>query len=439
MLLRLRATLGHAFRALRWRNYRLLFLGQAVSLTGSWMQQLAMSWLVYRLTGSAFYLGLVAFAAQLPAAVIAPFAGVLADRWDRLRIVTWTQVLGMLQATALAALVLADWVQVWHIVALAALQGVVMGLDIPARQALFVDLVEGDREDLASAIALNSSLFNAARLLGPSLAGFLIATVGEGPVFAINAVSYIGVLGALLAMRLNRFPAAPGDRSVLEWLREGFTYAAGFRPARSLLLVLAAVSLVGMPYVVLLPVFAETILGGGPRTLGLLMSAAGLGALSGALWLAARPSIRGLSQVIVGAGVLFGAALTVFALSPTLLLSLPLLVAVGAGMMVLAAAINTVLQTLVPPGLRGRIMSLYTVAFMGMGTVGSLLGGWLATVIGAPATVALGGLASLAAIAWFARERPAIRELVRPIYRELGIIPEVATGLLTASEMRTKG
>ena len=357
---RFRASIGHAFRALRRRNYRLLFIGQAISVTGSWMQQLALSWLVYRLTGSAFFLGLVAFASQLPAFVISPLAGVLADRWDRHRIVVVTQALGMVQASAIAVLVVGGWVQVWHVVVLAAVLGVVTGIDIPARQALFVDLVDGDRADLANAIALNSSLFNAARLIGPSVGGFLIALLGEGPVFVINAVSYIAVLGGLAAMRLPRRDVVPGSGHLLARLAEGFAYARDFQPARALLIHLAAVALVGMPYVVLLPVFAEEVLGGGPSTLGVLMSAAGLGALIGALWLAARPTVRGLSAVIVVAGILFGVGLLGFALSPILPVSLPLLVVAGAGMMILSASTNTVLQTIVPPDLRGRVMSLYT-------------------------------------------------------------------------------
>lgn len=439
MLHHVRATVGHSFRALRRRNYRLLFIGQSISLTGTWMQQLALSWLVYRLTGSAFFLGLVAFASQLPATLTSPLAGVLADRWDRHRILVGTQLLGMAQATAIAVLVIGGWVQVWHIVALAALLGVVMGLDIPARQALFVDLVDGDREDLANAIALNSSLFNATRLVGPSLAGFLIATMGEGPVFAINAASYLAVLWSLAVMRLTSVTRPDASGSILHRLREGFAYAAGLHPVRALLLMLGAFSLVGMPYVVLLPVFADAVLDGGPRTLGLLMSAAGLGALSGALWLAGRPTVRGLSGVIVVAGAMFGAGLIGFSFSRSLFLSLPLLVVTGAGMMVMAASINTVLQTIVPAGLRGRVMSLYAMAFMGMGTLGALASGWLATMIGAPTTVALGGLGCLATTVWFARVRPALRALVRPIYRELGIIPEVASALLTASELRTRG
>ena len=434
-----RATFGFAFRALRRRNYRLLFLGQAVSLTGAWMQQLALSWLVYRLTGSALLLGVVAFAGQLPGFVIAPIAGVLADRWNRHRIVVTTQALMMAQAAGIAVLVLGGWIQVWHLIALATLLGVLTGLDIPARQALFLDLVDGDREDLANAIALNSSLFNATRLVGPSLGGFLIARMGEGPVFALNAVSYIGVLAALLAMRLPPPATGPDPGSVLLRLREGFAYAFGFQPVRSLLLLIAAISLVGMPYVVLLPVFAEEVLGGGARTLGLLMSAAGLGALLGALYLAGRASVRGLSRVIVLACLAFGAGLIAFSFSRDLIVSMLLLVFAGAGMMILSASANTVLQTVVPPDMRGRLMSMYTMAFMGMGTFGSLMGGWLASRLGAPWAVALGGVGCLVAAGWFETRRPALRALVRPIYRELGIIPEVATGILTASELRTKG
>jgi MFS family permease len=436
---RLSATAGHAFRALRHRNYRLLFIGQSVSLTGSWMQQLALSWLVYRMTGSPFYLGLVAFANQLPATFISPVAGVLADRWNRHRIVLGTQLVGMAQASAIAVLVIGGWVQPWHIVALSAVLGAVMGMDIPARQALFVDLVGGDREELANAIALNSSLFNATRLLGPALGGFLIATIGEGPLFAVNAVSYLGVIAGLLAMRLPAHVPGDGGGRVRDRLREGFRYAAGFPPVRALLLLLGAVSLLGMPYVVLLPVFAEDVLGGGPRTLGLLMSAAGLGALSGALWLATRRTVVGLGGVIIMAGSLFGGGLIAFSLSRSLFLSLPLLVVAGAGMMVLAASANTVLQTVSPPRLRGRVMSLYAMAFMGMGTVGSLAGGWLASVLGAPIAVTLGGAGCLTATAWFARRRQSLREHIRPVYRELGIIPEVVSGVLTASELRTKG
>lgn len=439
MLQRFRASIGHAFRALRRRNYRLLFIGQAISLTGTWMQQLALSWLVYRLTGSAFFLGLVAFAGQLPGFVISPLAGVLADRWNRHRIVIVTQALGMLQASAMAILVVGGWVQVWHIVALAAVLGIVTGVDIPARQALFVDLVDGDRQDLANAIALNSSLFNATRLVGPSIGGFLIATLGEGPVFVINAVSYVAVIGGLAAMRLPPRRSLGASGALLARLFEGFAYARDFQPARALLTHLAAVALVGMPYVVILPVFAEEVLGGGPRTLGLLMSAAGLGALLGALWLATRSTVRGLSAVIVVAGMMFGAGLVGFAISRVLIVSLLLLVVAGAGMMVLSASTNTVLQTIVPTELRGRLMSLYTMAFMGMGTLGSLVGGWLATVAGAPVTVVAGGSGCLVAAAWFARERPALREQVRPIYLELGIIPEVATGVFSASELRTRG
>lgn len=434
MLMRFRAAAVRAGRALRYRNYRLLFTGQAISLTGTWMQQLALSWLVYRLTGSALLLGLVAFASQFPSFLVAPVAGVLADRWSRHHIVMATQTLAMIQATVLAVVVLAGVVQVWHILVLATVLGIATGMDIPARQSLFVDLVSGDRDALASAIALNSSLFNATRLVGPSVGGVLLALFGEGPVFALNAASYIAVLWALAVMDLRHVDKPTGDGAVLQQLREGFGYAFRFRPVRALLMVIAAASLVGMPYVVLLPVFAADVLAGGPTTLGVLMSAAGLGALTGALYLAARRTVRGLSLVIVVAGVVFGVGLLAFSASPVLWLSVLVLLPVGAGMMVLSASVNTILQTIVPAQMRGRIMSLYMMSFMGMSTIGSLAAGSIADVIGAPVTVALGAAALLLVMVWFARERPALRALVRPIYRELGLIPEVASGLQTASD-----
>lgn len=436
MLVRFRAAAGRASRALRHRNYRLLFIGQGISLTGTWMQQLALSWLVYRLTGSALLLGVVAFAGRFPAFLVAPLAGVLADRWDRHRIVVATQTGAMLQATVLTVVVITGVVQVWHLIVLATVLGFATGMDIPARQSLFVDLVAGDRDALASAIALNSSLFNATRLVGPALGGVLLAAFGEGPVFAVNAASYVAVLWALLAMDLSLAPSTDGSGAVVQQLREGFRYAFRFSPIRALLTMMAAASLLGMPYVVLLPVFAADVLAGGPTTLGFLMSAAGLGALTGALYLAARRTVRGLSLVIVVAGIVFGASLVAFSGSRMLWLSALLLLPVGAGMMVLSASVNTILQTIVPTEMRGRIMSLYMMAFMGMSTIGSLSAGTIADVLGAPITVALGGLGCLVMIGWFARQRPGLRALVRPIYRELGLIPEVASGLQSATELR---
>ena len=428
---------AHAFRALRHRDFRLFFIGQGISLTGTWMQQVAMSWLVYRLTGSAFALGVIAFASQFPTFLLAPIAGVVADRYRRHRIVVTTQSLALTEASVLAVLVLSGTVQVWHIIALSAVLGIVNAFDIPARQSLFVKLVDGP-EDLANAIALNSSMFNMARLTGPAVAGVLIGVVGEGPVFAINAATYIAVLVSLFRMSAARAERPERQARALSHMREGFRYAFGFPPIRAILTLLALTSVLGMPYVVLLPVFASDVLGGGPQTLGFLMSAAGLGALAGALYLASRPSVRGLSRVIVIAVTVFGIGLIAFSASRSQPLSIALLLVTGFGMMVQSASSNTVLQTIVDEDKRGRVMSLYAMAFMGMAPFGSLLAGTLASSIGAPATVMIGGIACLGAAGWFYSRLPEIRALVRPIYVRLGIIPEVATGLQTATELRPK-
>ncbi|HEX7090826.1 MAG TPA: MFS transporter [Longimicrobiales bacterium] len=428
---------AHAFRALRHRDFRLFFIGQGISRIGAWMQQVAMSWLVYRLTGSAFALGVIGFASQFPTFLLAPIAGVVADRHRRHRIVVVTQALSLIEATILSVLVLTGAVQVWHIIVLSAALGIINAFDIPARQSLFSQLVHGP-EDLANAIALNSSMFNMARLIGPAIAGLLIGVVGEGPVFVLDAVSYLAVLIALFRMDAANGERPERGRPALSHLREGFRYAFGFPPIRAILTLLALTSLLGMPYVVLLPVFASDVLGGGPQTLGFLMSAAGLGALGGALYLASRPSVRGLSRVIVIAVTVFGVGLIAFSVSRSQPLSIALLLVTGFGMMVQSASSNTVLQTIVDEDKRGRIMSLYTMAFMGMAPFGSLLAGTLASNIGAPATVMIGGIACLGAAAWFYSRLPAIRALVRPIYVRLGIIPEVATGLQTATELRPK-
>jgi MFS family permease len=428
----------HALRALRHRNFRLFFAGQSISLVGTWMQQVAMGWLVYRLTGSAFVLGVVAFASHFPIFMLAPVAGALADRWSRHRIVVATQLVSMVQALVLAALVLAGAVEVWHIVALSGLLGLASAFDIPARQSLLVELVRG-QADLANAIALNSSMFNGARLVGPAIAGVLVAVIGEGPVFVLNGLSYVAVLAALFALELPARPPPTLRLPLVQALREGVAHVVGFEPFRVILLLLAAISLTGMPYVVLLPVFASDILGGGPHTLGFLVSGAGLGALCGALVLAARRTVRGLGRVIVACVLLSGAGLVAFALSRHTWVSVPILFFVGFGMMVQSAASNTVLQTIVADDMRGRVMSLYTMALMGMTPLGSLAYGAAAGRIGAPATVALGGVACILAGAWFARGLPKIRARLRSVYISLGILPEVATAMQTATELRPRG
>lgn len=418
-------TLAHSFRALRHRNFRLFLGGQIVSLAGTWMQQVALSWLVYRLTRSPLLLGLVGFAGQIPSLLLAPVAGVWADRGNRRRIVIATQALAMLQALLLAALVLSGHVSIGHVLALSVLLGLVNGVDVPTRQAFLVEMVTG-RDDLANAIALNSSVFNAARLVGPAVAGFMIGLVGEGAVFLLNGLSYIAVIGALCAMRIRPRPRPAGPRETLrDTLTEGFRYAFGFPPIRALLLLVAVVSLMGVPFTVLMPVFATDILHGGPRTLGMLMASSGVGALFGALYLAGRPTVRGLGQVILLAVLVFGVSLVGFGLSGRLWLSMAALLTAGFGMMVQMASSNTILQTIVDDDKRGRVMSFYSMAFLGMVPFGSLLAGLLASRIGAPRTVALGGAACVAAGALFARALPALRAQVRPIYVRLGIVPEV--------------
>jgi MFS family permease len=426
-----------ALRALRHRNLRLFFTGQGISLVGTWMQQVAIGWLVYRLTDSALLLGVIGFGGRFPAFLMAPFAGALADRWDRYRMVMAAQVCAMLQAVALAVLVLSGSVEVWHLVALSVVSGLINGVDVPARQSLLVHLVDGT-DDLPNAIALNSSMFNAARLVGPALAGVLIGQAGEGFVFALNAVSYIAVLGALAAVRLPR-GVGTATGPVLQNIMEGFAYAFGFRPIRDLILLLGLIALVGIPYTILLPIFARDVLGGDAGTLGLLSSSAGLGALAGALFLASRDGVRGLGRVIARSTVLFGVSLAGFALSRDVWLSSVFLVASGFGVMLTTASINTVLQTLVDEGMRGRVMSLYTMAFVGMSPLGSLAGGLLAGWMGAPRTVLLGGVGCLLVGAWFTRRVPALRELVVPGERRTEIVPELARGLQEATDPRARG
>jgi MFS family permease len=426
------SRIAFMLRAFSYPNYRLFFGGQIVSLIGSWISMTATSWLVYRLTGSAMVLGVVGFAGQFPGFVMGPFAGAYLDRWDRHRVLVATQSISMLQSFALALLTFTGHVTVPAIVVLNAVQGVVNAFDMPARQAFLTTMIS-DREDLANAIALNSSMFNAARLVGPSIAGVMIATAGEAWCFLVDGVSYFAVILALVAMknvrRLDRHTSHPG---IVEHLLEGWRYVFGFRPIRSLMLQLAWLCLVAMPFSVLMPVFADEILGGGPHTLGFLMGASGLGALSGALWLTTRKSVVGLGRVILINTVVFGGGLIGFGLSRSLPISVMFLTISGFGMMAQTASTNTVIQTIVDEEKRGRVMSFYTMAFLGTAPFGSLLAGWLSTRIGAPQTVMLSGALCIATAAWFSRELPAIRALVRPIYVRMGILPEVAQGLQTS-------
>jgi MFS family permease len=409
-------------RALRHRNYRLFFGGQSVSLIGTWITRVATSWLVYRLTGSALLLGVVGFCGQIPTLLLSPVAGVLVDRHDRHRILVITQVLSALQSLALALLALPGIITVREILVLQVVQGVINAFDTPARQSFIVDMIE-DRADLPNAIALNSSMVNGSRIIGPSIGGVIIAAVGEGWCFMIDAISYVAVIASLLAMLVAKKPPRDQNTRVVEELRAGFIYVSRSVPMRSALLLLALVATMGMPYTVLMPAIASGVLHGGPHTLGFLMTASGLGALAGALYLASRNSVLGLGRAMVVATIAFGVGLVAFSLSRVVWLSLLLLPIVGGGMMVETASTNTILQTIVEERMRGRVMSFYTMAFLGTAPLGSLIAGVAADRIGAPMTIFFGGLACVAAGMWFAVKLPAIRALLRPIYVQKGILP----------------
>jgi MFS family permease len=429
------AGLAGILRALRHRNYRLFFSGQGISLIGTWMQQIAMNWLVYRLTQSALVLGVVGFSSRIPTFVFASFAGVLADRWNRHRTLVVTQTLSTVQALILAALVLTGTISIWHIILLSLSLGFINAFDIPVRQSFVVDMIER-REDLGNAIALNSSLVNGARLVGPSIAGVLIATLGEGICFLLNGISFLAVIIALLAMRIKKTDRREKQNPrVLRGLQEGFSYAFGFAPIRFILLLLALVSLMGMPYMVLMPIFAGKILHGGPRVFGFLLGASGLGALIGALYLASRRSVLGLGRIIVAASGVFGIGLIVFSFSRVFWLSALSMLLTGFGMMVQMASSNTVLQTIVEEDKRGRVMSFYTMAFMGMVPFGNLLGGGLASLIGAPGTLMFGGASCILGSFLFARKLPLLREMVRPIYVRMGIVSETMSGTQRTTEL----
>jgi MFS family permease len=418
-------------RALRYRNFQLFVAGQLISLTGTWMQNVAQSWLVYRLTGSSLLLGSVGFASQIPVFLLAPIGGAVADRYNRQRIVISTQAASMALAFILAGLTLTGRVQVWHIFVLAASLGVVNAFDIPARQAFLVEMV--GREDLINAIALNSSMFNGARIVGPAIAGVLVASVGEGWCFFINAVSYIAVITGLLMMNV-KFSRPVHIASPLEQIKEGFRYVRNTAPIRDLLLLLGLVSLVGMPYAVLMPIFADRILHGGARGLGILMGASGIGALIGALALASRTGLSGLGRWIVVSTAGFGISLILFAWSRVFWLSVVLLVPVGMSMMVEMASSNTLIQSMVPDRLRGRVMAVYSMMFMGMAPFGALFAGALADRVGAPVTLTIGAVACLVGATIFAVRLPSLRVQAREL-----IIAQTVAGGDPPQEMTASG
>ena len=425
--------LRRIFRTLSSRNYRLFFTGQSISLIGTWMQRVAMSWLVYHLTSSEFLLGLVSFLGLIPVFVLSPFAGVLADRFHRLHLLIATQVLAMLQALLLAALVLTGTIRIGHVMVLATCLGLINSFDTPIRQAFTAELIE-KKADLGNAIALNSAMFNSARMLGPTIAGLLIAVFGEGFCFLLNGLSYLAVIVALLRMRIPPLVNKAQKQKLLKGLKEGFFYSFGFAPIRSVLFLLMAVSIMGMPYIVLMPVFAKDILQGGSHTFGFLMGATGAGAFCGAVYLAQRKTVAGLERVIPLMTMLFSLGLISFALSRHQWLSLSLLLLTGFGLMVQMASSNSILQTIVDDDKRGRVMSFYVMCVMGTTPIGSLLAGVVAEHLGAPETLLIGGSCCLAGALLFMRKLPLIREIIRPIYVEKGIISEVAYGLQAATQ-----
>jgi MFS family permease len=424
---------SHAWRALRHRNFRLFFGGQSISLIGTWMTRIATSWLVYRLTHSALLLGTVGFAGQIPTFLLAPLAGVIVDRMDRRKVLVWTQTLAMVQSLALAWLTLTHRITILEILLLSSMQGIINAFDMPGRQSFMVKMV-GDRADLSNAIAINSSMVNTARLIGPSLAGLLIAATSEGWCFLVDGVSYIAVIASLLMMRLPRMQEQQHHATMLAQMREGWSYVAGFAPIRTILLLFALLSLMGWPFMVLMPMFAAQVLHGGPHTLGFLMGAVGVGSLGSALAMVVRRSVRGLTKMIPIAAVAFGAGLIAFGLSHFFWLSMAMMLVTGFGMMQGLTASNTIVQTLVEEKMRGRVMSYYTMAFVGMAPFGSLLAGASAHVIGAPRTVIVSGAACILGAIWFWTRLTAIRTEMRPIYERLGIVPQSSPAIEESAE-----
>jgi len=415
---------SHAWRALRHRNFRLFFGGQTISLVGTWMTRIATAWLVYRLTNSALLLGTVSFVGQIPTFLLAPFAGVIVDRSNRRQVLLWTQTLAMVQSLMLAWLTLSHRITIGEILALSAFQGLINAFDMPGRQAFMVQMVE-DRNDLSNAIAINSSMVNVARLVGPSLAGLVIAASSEGWCFLIDGISYIAVIVSLVLMRVKVAAVRRAAAGMFHQLHEGWSYVSTFLPVRTILILFALVSLMGMPYMVLMPIFAAKVLHGGAHTLGFLMGAAGAGALISAFSLVLRRSVRGLTRMIPISAVVFGGGLVAFGFSRWLPLSLVLMLFTGFGMLQGMTASNTIIQTLVPEDKRGRVMSYYTAAFVGMAPWGSLLAGSMAHWIGAPRTVMFTGSCCIAGGIWFWTRLPAIRREMRPVYEQMGIITPI--------------
>ncbi len=411
------------FSSLRSKNYRLYFAGQSVSLIGTWMQNVALSWLVYRLTGSVFLLGLVGFMSQIPMFILAPITGVLTDRFDRLRIMTLAQICFMLQALAMTLLVLFNLIAVWHIIALSLVFGIISAFDAPARQSLVIDLID-KREDLGNAIALNSAVFNGARLVGPAIAGITIAIVGEGICFLLNTLSFIAVISALLKIKVPVRKMVIENTKLKKVFTDGLSYTFRTIPIRMLLIQLALLSLVALPFIVLLPAYAKEILHGSADTLGYLMSSLGAGALTGAIYMASRKSVIGLGRIISLCSGLLGLMIVLAALSQKTIFSLILFYFGGLSMILTIAAINTMIQTIADEDKRGRVMSFYSMALMGTTPIGNLMAGTIASGIGIPYTLLAGGIITIISGAVFELKRKSLRKYIRPIYIRKGIIPE---------------
>ena len=420
---------SHAWRALKHRNFRLYFGGQSISLIGTWMTRIATSWLVYRLTGSALLLGIVGFAGQIPTFIFASFAGVWVDRLNRRHVLVVTQALAMLQSLALAVLTLAKVITIQEIVVLSAFQGLINAFDMPGRQSFMVHMVE-DRQDLGNAIAINSSMVNLAQLIGPSIAGIVIAGVGEGYCFLIDGLSYIAVIASLLLMRMPALVIHRQVSSMLSQFKDGWTYVSESAPIRSILYIFALIGLMGWPYMVLMPIFAGKVLKGGPSTLGFLMAAVGIGALASGITLAARRTVVGLDRRIAIGSIALGTGLVLFAASRVLWVSMLLMLATGFGLMQVTTICNTLIQTVVPEEKRGRVMGYYTMAFVGMAPFGSLLAGSLARLVGAPLTLAINGVCCVAGGIWFATLVKSIRAVMHPIFVDLGILSPEVVGIL---------
>jgi MFS family permease len=416
------------FSSLHSRNYRNYFVGQGISLIGTWMQNIALSWLVYRITGSVFLLGLIGFTSQIPTFFLSPFTGVLTDRYNKLKLLTFTQVSYMILALVMTLLVMLNLIQVWHIVVLSILSGVITSLDSPTRQSLVICLVD-DPADLGNAIALNSAIFNGARLIGPAIAGLTIAAVGEGICFLLNTLSFVAVLIAISRIKIVFNHRESGREDFKKSFSEGFHYTFSSVPIRTLIVILAILSTIGMPFIVLLPAYAKETLGGGSDTLGYLMSGLGAGALAGALYMASRKSVLGLTKIIATHLTVMGLAISLVAFSSSFWISIIIFSFGGLSMIMSLSSINTMLQTLADDDKRGRVMSFYAMALMGTAPIGNLIAGSVASGIGIRYTLLLCGLIVVASGLWFSMSRKRLRKHIRPIYVTKGILPSIPDDL----------